>query len=147
MTGVSGVFCLAPQVRQTAVLLPRLGQILGQTESAGNVRQWPQVAAGNSNFVRSRDEKGKDFLKFATAMNVSAGGALVAVRRSLPHSTQVSNLRDPHGPIFSGKRAVSDFAHMCARAVRVEHADGYQLVGLRFTRPLSKQENETGKSS
>jgi len=33
-------------------------------------------------FVRSRDEKGKEFLEFATALNVSAGGALVAVRRS-----------------------------------------------------------------
>jgi len=40
-------------------------------------------------FVRSRDEKGKEFLEFATALNVSAGGALVAVRRSLPPTAQV----------------------------------------------------------
>ena len=40
-------------------------------------------------FVRSRDEKGKEFLEFATALNVSAGGVLVAVRRSLPLAAQV----------------------------------------------------------
>jgi len=82
-------------------------------------------------FVRSRDEKGKDFLEFATAMNVSAGGALVAVRRSLPHSTQVS-LEIPTAPFLTAKGQPQGSRNMRARAVRVEHADGYQLVGLRL---------------
>jgi hypothetical protein len=33
-------------------------------------------------FVRSRDEKGREFLEFATALNISAGGMLVAVMRA-----------------------------------------------------------------
>jgi c-di-GMP-binding flagellar brake protein YcgR len=101
-------------------------------------RQWPRLPLAIPIFVRSRDEKGKDFLEFATAMNVSAGGALVAVRRSLPHSTQVS-LEIPTAPFLAAKRQSQTSRNMRARAVRVEHADGYQLVGLRFTRPLSKQ--------
>ena len=101
-------------------------------------RQWPRLPLAIPIFVRSRDEKGKDFLEFATAMNVSAGGALVAVRRSLPHSTQVS-LEIPTAPFLAAKGQSQTSRNMRARAVRVEHADGYQLVGLRFTRPLSKQ--------
>ena len=101
-------------------------------------RQWPRLPLAIPIFVRSRDEKGKDFLEFATAMNVSAGGALVAVRRSLPHSTQVS-LEIPTAPFLGGKGSALSAKNMQARAVRVEHADGYHLVGLRFARPLSAQ--------
>ena len=100
-------------------------------------REWPRLPLAIPVFVRSRDEKGKDFLEFATAMNVSAGGALVAVRRSLPHSTQVS-LEIPTAPFLAAKDKTQSSRNMRARAVRVEHADGYQLVGLRFMRPLSK---------
>jgi c-di-GMP-binding flagellar brake protein YcgR len=101
-------------------------------------RQWPRLPLAIPIFVRSRDERGKDFLEFATAMNVSAGGALVAVRRSLPHLTQVS-LEIPTAPFLAGKGQLQSAKNMRARAVRVEHADGYQLVGLRFTKPLSHQ--------
>ena len=106
-------------------------------------RQWPRLPLAIPIFVRSRDEKGKDFLEFATAMNVSAGGALVAVRRSLPHSTQVS-LEIPTAPFLAGKGQSQTAKNMRARAVRVEHADGYQLVGLRFTKPLSNQATNGG---
>ncbi len=101
-------------------------------------RQWPRLPLAIPIFVRSKDEKGKDFLEFATAMNVSAGGALVAVRRSLPHSTEVL-LEIPTAPFLAAKGRGQTAKNMRARAVRVEHADGYQLVGLRFTRPLSKR--------
>ncbi|HSS96349.1 MAG TPA: PilZ domain-containing protein, partial [Terriglobales bacterium] len=69
-------------------------------QKAQERRQWPRLPLAIPIFVRSRDEKGKDFLEFATAMNVSAGGALVAVRRSLPNATQVS-LEIPTAPFLS----------------------------------------------
>ena len=106
-------------------------------QKAHERRQWPRLPLAIPIFVRSRDEKGKDFLEFATAMNVSAGGALVAVRRSLPHSTQVS-LEIPTAPFLAAKGPSQTSRNMRARAVRIEHADGYQLVGLRFTKPLAK---------
>jgi c-di-GMP-binding flagellar brake protein YcgR len=106
-------------------------------QKAQERRQFPRLPLAIPIFVRSRDEKGKDFLEFATAMNVSAGGALVAVRRSLPHSTQVS-LEIPTAPFLAANGKSQASRNMQARAVRVEHADGYQLVGLRFTKPLSK---------
>jgi len=39
-------------------------------------RKWPRLSLAIPVFVRSRDERGKDLLEFATALNVSAGGFL-----------------------------------------------------------------------
>jgi hypothetical protein len=86
-------------------------------------------------FVRSRDEKGKEFLEFATALNVSAGGALVAVRRSLPLSAQVS-LEIPSAPLASASALPKAYRNVRARSVRVTHAEGYHLIGLKFSHPL-----------
>jgi c-di-GMP-binding flagellar brake protein YcgR len=122
------VFAVTPLVRINSLA----------EQKAQERRQWPRLPLAIPIFVRSRDEKGKDFLEFATAMNVSAGGALVAVRRSLPHSTQVS-LEIPTAPFLTAKGQPQSSRNMRARAVRVEHADGYQLVGLRFIRPLAKR--------
>lgn len=85
--------------------------------------------------MRSRDEKGKEILEFATALNVSAGGALVAVRRSLPLSTQVL-LEIPSAPLAVANSLPKAARNLRARTLRVTHADGYHLVGLKFSRPL-----------
>ena len=86
-------------------------------------------------FVRSRDEKGKEFLEFATALNVSAGGVLVAVRRSLPPSSQVL-LEIPSAPLAATAALPRAARTLRARTVRVSHAEGYHLLGLKFSRPL-----------
>jgi c-di-GMP-binding flagellar brake protein YcgR len=116
---------------------------LNQLKLKQERRQWPRLPLAIPIFVRSRDEKGKDFLEFATAMNVSAGGVLVAVKRSLPHSTQVS-LEIPTAPFLAADARPQVSKNLRARSVRVTHAEGYQLVGLKFARPLT---NHTAKPS
>ena len=59
---------------------------------SGERRKWTRLPLAIPVFVRSRDEKGKEFLEFATALNVSAGGMLVAMRRAI-----ASNRPDPTG--------------------------------------------------
>lgn len=86
-------------------------------------------------FIRSRDEKGKDFLEFATALNVSASGILVAVRRSLPLASPVL-LEIPSAPLNTAVALPKAARSLRARIVRVTHAEGYHLVGLKFFRPL-----------
>jgi hypothetical protein len=86
-------------------------------------------------FVRSRDDKGKEFLEFATALNISAGGALVAVRRSLPKAAQVL-LEIPSSPLAATAGLPKAARTLRARAVRVNHSEGYHLLGLKFSRPL-----------
>jgi hypothetical protein len=98
-------------------------------------RSWIRLPLAIPVFVRSRDEKGKDFLEFATALNVSAGGALVAVRRSLPLSAQVS-LEIPSAPLATAAALPKASRTVRARSVRITHAEGYHLVGLKFSHPL-----------
>ncbi len=98
-------------------------------------RKWTRLPLAIPVFVRSRDEKGKEFLEFATALNVSAGGALVAVRRSLPKAAQVM-LEIPSAPLAATAGLPRAARTLRARAVRVNHSDGYHLLGLKFSRPL-----------
>ena len=86
-------------------------------------------------FVRSRDDRGKEFLEFATALNIGAGGALIAVRRPLPQSAQVL-LEIPSAPLATAAKLPKAARTIRARALRITSADGYHLLGLKFSRPL-----------
>ena len=107
-------------------------------EAEAERRKWPRLPVAIPVFVRSRDEKGKDLLEFATALNISAGGALVAVRRSLPLSAQVL-LEIPSAPLAAASSLPKAARNLRARALWVTHADGYHLVGLKFSHPLVAQ--------
>ena len=98
-------------------------------------RKWPRLAIAIPVFVRSGDEKGKELLEFATALNISAGGALVAVRRSLPLSAQVL-LEIPSAPMALANSLPKAVRNLRARTLRVTHTDGYHLVGIKFAHPL-----------
>jgi hypothetical protein len=87
-------------------------------------------------FIRSHDEAGKDYLEFATAMNICVGGALVVVRRSLPAASAVS-LEIPSAPLGPASGLPRSSRSMQAKAVWITHLNGYHLVGLKFARPLS----------
>jgi c-di-GMP-binding flagellar brake protein YcgR len=103
--------------------------------SAGERRQWPRLPLAIPVFVRSRTDVDKEFLEFATALNVSAGGMLLAVRRSLPFSTRVS-LEIPSAPVAALAALPRVARHLRAKVLRMEHAEGFQLLGLKFSRPL-----------
>ncbi len=99
-------------------------------------REWPRLPLAIPVFVRSRDQVGgKDFLEFATAVNVSAGGALVAVHRSLRPSAQVS-LEIPSAPLAASAPIARNSRNLRAKIVRVTHGEGYHLLGLKFAHPL-----------
>jgi len=98
-------------------------------------RKWVRLPLAIPVFVRSRDERGKEFLEFATALNVGAGGALVAVRRPLPRLAQVL-LEIPSAPLATAAALPKASRSLRAKAVRVTHAEGYHLLGLKFSRPL-----------
>jgi c-di-GMP-binding flagellar brake protein YcgR len=86
-------------------------------------------------FVRSNAEPDKEFLEFATALNVSAGGMLVAVRRSIPSAAQVS-LEIPSAPLAALATLPAVARSLRAKVLRMVHGEGYNLVGLKFSRPL-----------
>ena len=104
-------------------------------------RKWPRLPLAIPIFVRSRDDEGKELLEFATALNISAGGTLVAVRRSLALSAQVL-LEIPSAPLVSGNSFPKAARILRARNVRVTHVDGYHLLGLKFSHPLVNGKSE-----
>ena len=99
-------------------------------------RKWARLQLAIPVFVRTCDGGGKDSLEFATAINISPGGALVAVRRSLPKSALVS-LEIPSAPIGPANGLKISTRVMQAKAVWVTHLDDYHLLGLKFARPLN----------
>jgi hypothetical protein len=98
-------------------------------------RKWPRLPLAIPVFVRSRDDKGKEFLEFATALNVSAGGMLVAVRRILPAVAQIK-LEIPSAPVATLALLPSASRNLRAKTLRTTPAEGYYLLGLKFARPL-----------
>jgi hypothetical protein len=109
---------------------------LSKKDNRKDDRKWARLQLAIPVFVRARDGNGKDSLEFATAINISAGGALVVVRRSLPKSAAVS-LEVPSGPIGPGRSLKTSARVMQAKTVWVSHLDDHHLLGLKFTRPLN----------
>lgn len=101
-----------------------------------NARKWARLQLAIPVFVRTRDENNSDLLEFATAINISAGGALIAVRRSLPKATSIS-LEIPSAPVGPTDGAPVSSRMIRAKTVWVSHLNDYHLMGLKFARPLS----------
>ena len=102
---------------------------------AAERRRFPRLPLAIPVFVRSRAETDKEFLEFATALNVSAGGMLVAVRRSIPSAAQIL-LEIPSAPLAALAALPHVTRSLRARVLRMQHGEGYNLVGLKFSRPL-----------
>jgi PilZ domain len=98
-------------------------------------RCWPRLPLAIPVFIRSYGEADRELLEFATALNVSAGGMLLAVRRSIPASAQVS-LEIPSAPLATTAALPKVARNLRAKVLRMQHGEGYNLVALKFSRPL-----------
>ncbi len=103
--------------------------------AGGERRKWARLPLAIPVFVRSLDGEGKEFLEFATALNVSAGGMLLAIRRLLPAVAQL-RLEIPSAPVATLALLPRASRTLRARALRSTPAEGYYLLGLKFARPL-----------
>jgi hypothetical protein len=61
---------------------------------------------------------------------------LVAVRRSIPAAAQVS-LEIPSAPLTAMADLPTVTRTLRAKVLRTQHGEGYNLVGLKFSRPLA----------
>lgn len=98
-------------------------------------RRWDRLPVAVPVFVRGSDQDGKEFLEFATALNLSAGGALVVMRRYFPASRDLS-LEFPAAPIAEEKLLSGSSRTLTAQLVRVVNSERCDLWGLQFARPL-----------
>jgi len=114
----------------------RYGEVcMTEGRSPKERRKWSRLPLAIPVFVRSRDPKGKEFLEFATSLNVSAGGMLIAIRRVLPAIAQI-RLEIPSAPVAAMAPLPSAARTLQAKTLRTTPADGYYLLGLKFVRPL-----------
>ena len=107
-------------------------------------RRFERIPLAIPVFVRGQDPEGKDFLEFATALNISAGGALLATRRNLPKLATIS-LEIPSAPLPRVALLPKIVRRLKARLVRSTLLDGCHLMAVRFrlkpfsSRPLQRK--------
>jgi hypothetical protein len=112
-------------------------------KSSTERRRWDRLPLAIPVFVRSRDRKGKEFLEFATALNVSAGGMLVALRRIFPSLAKI-RLEIPSPPLATVSLPKASRS-LNAKALRTTPIEGCYLLGLQFSRPLLLPESANGQ--
>lgn len=103
-------------------------------ESDGDRREWDRLPISIPFFVRGRKGSGEEFLEFATALNLCAGGVLLAARRFLDPGTQIT-LEVPVALVNKAQlpRSVS---RLNATVLRCTPDRQYFLLGLKFDDPL-----------
>ena len=97
-------------------------------------RGWDRLPISIPFFVRGKNSDGEEFLEFATALNLSAGGVLLATRRYLDPGTEIS-LEIPVALVNKAQlpRSVS-LLH--ATVLRCTADRQYFLLGVQFHEPL-----------
>jgi len=108
---------------------------MNMARPAGERRKWTRLPLAIPVFVHSHDSQGKEFLEFATALNVGAGGMLVAMRRALPPNDQI-RLEIPSAPVAALALLPQASRTLRAKVLRTMPANGFYLLGLKFSRPL-----------
>jgi hypothetical protein len=98
-------------------------------------REWQRIPIAIPVFVRGLDGQRKQSLEFSTLLNVSAGGALLASRRSAPRMSRLS-LEIPFVPATGMSVPPSSARTIQSRVVRVVPLEGGMLLGLKFVRQL-----------
>ena len=111
-----------------------------RTVSVAERRGWERLPISIPFFVRGRNSNGEEFLEFATALNLSAGGVLLATRRYLDPGTEIS-LEVPVALVNKAQlpRSVS---LLRASVLRCTPDRQYFLLGLQFHEPLLSQQTE-----
>ncbi len=104
-------------------------------KSASERRRWERLPLAIPVFVRGLDSHGKQFIEFATALDISVGGALLAIQRHLPKGSKIMlELPSTPGPLVKTPRNAKQ--SVSAKLVRVTNGEQCQLFGLKFQRPL-----------
>jgi hypothetical protein len=86
-------------------------------------------------FLRGVDKEGKKFFDFTLALDISAGGALVATRRTLARASWLY-LEMPSAPVPTFYLPVQPKRPLSGRVVRTLDKETYYLCAVRFVRPL-----------
>jgi hypothetical protein len=99
-------------------------------------RRWQRLPITIPVFVRGTDTNGKEFIEFVSALNISAGGMLIAARRLFPSLTGLT-LEIPSAPLPPSQPSLRSTRSFRAKVVRTRVANQCHYVAFKFSRPLS----------
>ncbi len=108
-----------------------------KTRKGAERRKYERLPLAVPVFVRGIDPNGRQFVDFATALDISVGGALVAIHRFLPKGSKIL-LEIPSAPVASSTPTVprSTRQRFYAKTVRVTDGEQVKLMGLQFNKPM-----------
>ncbi|HTV55596.1 MAG TPA: PilZ domain-containing protein [Terriglobia bacterium] len=109
---------------------------MAQSKRRKERRKSSRISLAVPVFARGSDERGKEFLEFTTALNISASGALIAMRRYLPPQTSIV-VEIPAAPMPRLATQPTATRTLEAELVRVTPSQPSFLWALRFNHPLS----------
>jgi PilZ domain len=109
---------------------------VAQSKRSKERRKSARISLAVPLFTRGSDERGKEFLEFTTALNISASGALIAMRRYLPPRTSIV-VEIPAAPMPRLATPTVAIRKLKAEVVRVTASEPSFLWALRFSHPLS----------
>jgi hypothetical protein len=100
-------------------------------------RVWQRLPLAIPVFVHGIDETGQKFVEFATAMNISAGGAQLAIRRHLSPRTRISlEIPCSVGPYRVVHTQIRSTLPARILNRTMASSEPFHLLGLKFSRPL-----------
>jgi hypothetical protein len=102
-------------------------------EPKNRTRRWQRLPIAFPVFVHGTDVNGRSVLEFGTAINVSAGGVLIAVKR-VPVEKEIT-IEMPVPPGFIAHSPVSH-RMIQTRIVRAQIGPSHTYLGLEFKKPL-----------
>src|SRR5664279_475006 len=102
--------------------------------SVAERRDWDRLPISIPFFVRGRRQSGEEFLEFATALNLSAGGVLLATKRYMDPGTEIS-LEVPIALVNKAQLPHS-VSLLHATVLRCTPDRQFFLLGLQFEAPL-----------
>lgn len=103
-------------------------------EPKNKSRRWQRLPIAFPVFVHGTDSDGRSVLEFGTAINVSAGGALIAVKR-VPVEKEIM-IEMPVPPSFIS-HAPATHRMIEGRIVRSHSGEKHTYLGLEFKKPLT----------
>jgi len=105
-----------------------------RTVSVAERRGWERLPISIPFFVRGNTPAGEEFLDFATALNLSAGGVLLATRRYLDPGTKI--LLEVPVALVNKAQLPRSVSRLQATVLRCTADRQYFLLGVQFQEPL-----------
>jgi PilZ domain len=121
-----------------------LAETVPRTASKSERRGWERLPISIPFFIRGTKADNEEFIEFATALNFSASGALLAARHYLDPGTKI-RLEIPVALVNKAQlpRSVSMLSATVLRCIPDRQ---YFLLGLEFSEPLLLHSSPNGES-